>query len=109
MSKKNSNVVCSSEFFVFSIKPSINSDYFKYYISSKFVQNQIINSFSGARMPRINEDVFKAITIPIPPIDIQMKIAAKIKVFMAIMKTYKDETVSLKEDALDAFGEEIFR
>ena len=55
---KNDDIVCSSEFFVFSIKPEINESYFKYYLSSAAVQQQISNAFQGARMPRINERTF---------------------------------------------------
>lgn len=102
------NVVCSSEFFVFSIKPSINSDYFKCYISSNLVQNQIANSFSGARMPRINEDVFKAIMIPIPPQNIQEKIAVFFVLNMKLLNEMKKHEIFLKENALIDFEQEVF-
>ena len=102
------NVVCSSEFFVFSIKPSINSDYFKCYISSNLVQNQIANSFSGARMPRINEDVFKAIMIPIPPQNIQEKIAVFFVLNMKLLNEMKKHEFFLKENALIDFEQEVF-
>ena len=102
------NVVCSSEFFVFSIKPSINSDYFKCYISSNLVQNQIANSFSGARMPRINEDVFKAIVIPIPPQIIQDKIADSFNLNMKLMSEMKKQELYLKENVLVDFEQEVF-
>lgn len=41
------NVICSSEFFVFKIKTNISNLYFKYLISSDFIQKQIENKVSG--------------------------------------------------------------
>lgn len=61
------NIVCSSELFVFKIKDNINSRYFELVLGSDIVQKQIADLASGARMPRINEEVFMNIRIPIPP------------------------------------------
>ena len=61
------NIVCSSELFVFKIKDNINSRYFELVLGSDIVQRQIADMASGARMPRINEEVFMNIRIPIPP------------------------------------------
>lgn len=68
------NIVCSSELFVFKIKDNINSRYFELVLGSDIVQKQIADLASGARMPRINEEVFMNIRIPIPPIEVQNSI-----------------------------------
>lgn len=87
------NIVCSSELFVFKIKNNINSRYFELVLGSDIVQRQIADLASGARMPRINEEVFMNIRIPIPPVDVQNNIiihADKIK----------DEIKALRRSAL---------
>lgn len=105
---KNDDIVCSSEFFVFSIKPEINESYFKYYLSSAAVQQQISNAFQGARMPRINERTFKAIQVPIPPIDIQNAIVEHINEQKAQIKKLKKQAEELRKKALVEFEKEIF-
>lgn len=102
------NIVCSSEFFVFSIKPHINEHYFKYYLASSAVQQQISNSFQGARMPRINESTFKAIQIPIPPVEIQDAIVEHINKQKEQIKQMKQEAENLRKKALKEFENEIF-
>ena len=106
-SDKN-NIVCSSEFFVFSIKDTINPDYFKYYLSSDSVQKQIASAYRGARMPRINEETFKAIEVPIPPIDIQNAIVEYIKKQKEQIKQLKKQARNLRKEALEEFEKEIF-
>ena len=105
---QNDNIVCSSEFFVFSIKPHINEFYFKYYLASSAVQQQISNAFQGARMPRINESTFKAIQIPIPPIETQNAIVEHINEQKAQIKELKKQAEELRKEALEEFEKEIF-
>ena len=104
----NKNIVCSSEFFVFSIKSTINPYYFKYYLASSAVQQQIANAYRGARMPRINEETFKAIEVPIPPIDIQNSIVEHIKEQKEQIKQMKQQAEKLRKEALEEFEKEIF-
>lgn len=102
------SIVCSSEFFVFSIKDNINKDYFRYFLSSSAVQHQIKNMYQGARMPRISEATFRAIQIPIPPTYIQESIVKHIKVQKAQIKQLKQQAETLRKAALIEFEEEIF-
>ena len=102
------NIVCSSEFFVFSIKANINKDYFRYFLSSSAVQHQIQNMYQGARMPRINEETFKAIQIPIPPINIQESIVKHIKEQKGQIKQLKQQAETLRRLALADFEKELF-
>lgn len=102
------NIVCSSEFFVFSIKNNINPYYFKYYLASSAVQQQITNAFRGARMPRINEDTFKSIEIPLPPIDIQNAIVEHINEQKEQIKQLRQQAERLRKEALKEFEKEIF-
>lgn len=102
------DIVCSSEFFVFHVKPSINTLYFKYVLASSFVQQQLSDQSSGARMPRINEKIFNNIQIPIPPIDVQKEIVDHISEMKAGIKLLKQEAVTLRDKALKDFENEIF-
>lgn len=102
------NIVCSSEFFVFSIKANINKDYFRYFLSSSAVQHQIQNMYQGARMPRINENIFKAIQIPIPPTNIQESIVKYINEQKAQTQQLKQQAEALRRAALVEFENEIF-
>lgn len=102
------NIVCSSEFFVFSIKNNINPYYFKFYLASRSVQQQITNAYRGARMPRINEETFKAIEVPIPPIDIQNSIVEHINRQKEQIKQLRLQAEKLRKEALEEFEKEIF-
>jgi restriction endonuclease S subunit len=99
------NLICSSEFFVFAIKNEINKEYFKYILGSQIIQNQITDNTTGARMPRINEDVFLSLKIPIPPKGIQSKIVQHINKIKSEIKKLKKES----EDNIIIAKEEIER
>ena len=103
-----SNLICSSEFFVFSIKEDININYFKFIIGSSIIQQQITNNTSGARMPRINEDLFLNLFIPLPSKEIQDKIAIKIIETNNKIKQNKVEAIQHRKEAIKEFEESIF-
>lgn len=102
------DIVCSSEFFVFSIKDSINKLFFKYLLSSSLVQSQLSDAVSGARMPRINESIFKNLLLPIPPRSIQDGIAEHINEQKVQIKQMKQQAEELRKKALEEFEKEIF-
>lgn len=104
----NDNIVCSSEFFVFSIKHDINNYYFKYYLSSAAVQQQIRNAFQGARMPRINERTFNAIQVPLPPLSIQNAIVEHINEQKSQIKKLRQQADELREKAKSDFEKSVF-
>lgn len=102
------DIVCSSEFFCFKPSESINQDYFKYVLSSYIIQEQISDAMTGARMPRINENIFKQIIIPIPPIIIQNNIAETLKDIDIQMITLKDKAYCLQREAFITFQNTLF-
>lgn len=103
------NIVCSSEFFVFSIKESIiEKRFFKYILSSKLIQEQIADKSSGARMPRINEDVFIQLNIPLPPMEIQNEIAFKFDSIWNEINTLRQSSCENKQQAIAEFESKIF-
>ena len=86
-------VICSSEFFVFETY-GINKEYFIYVLSSSFVQKQMEIQYSGARMPRINKDVFLNVKIPVPNKEEQERI---VQVLNCIKQDYEQKKVESKE------------
>lgn len=102
------NIICSSEFFVFNIKTGVNKQFFKYVLSSSFIQQQITDKTSGARMPRINETIFYNLQFPLPEYDKQNEIADHINSLKTQMKILREKANKNKEEAKHNFELEIF-
>lgn len=102
------NIVCSSELFVFRIKDSINTRFFEVVLGSDIIQEQIADLTSGARMPRITEEVFMNIQIPIPPLDIQKSLADKIDKITDEIKELRNSALQKRTVALRNFETQIF-
>ncbi len=102
------NIVCSSEFFCFKPKDSIDMRYFKYVLSSYIIQEQISELVSGARMPRLNEESFKNVVIPIPPLNIQKQIADEISKRKEVIKSNKSIAKNMMATAIEHFEQTIF-
>ena len=102
------NIVCSSELFVFRIKDSINTRFFEVVLGSDIVQEQIADLTSGARMPRITEEVFMNIQIPIPPLDVQEDLADQIDKVADEIKELRNSALLKRTIALKNFETQIF-
>ena len=102
------NIICSSEFFVFDINDKLDKLFFKYILSSKIIQNQISDKTSGARMPRINEDIFFNLQFPMPPIEKQQQISNHINSLKTQIKKLNILSSNNKEVAIVEFEKEIF-
>lgn len=102
------DIVCSSELFVFKISESINPRFFELVLGSNIVQEQIADLTSGARMPRITEDVFMNIQIPIPPLDVQKNLADQIDKITEEIKELRNSALQKRTDALKNFETQIF-
>ena len=102
------DIVCSSEFLCFLPKKELNTTYFKFILSSYIIQDQIADSMTGARMPRIDENIFKNIIIPIPPKNIQNSISTYLTEKEKEAFQLKDKSKLLKESAYNMFITEIF-
>lgn len=106
--KNDDNIICSSEFFVFKLNPEINIHYFLAIISSELVQVQLADKMSGARMPRITEEIFHNIRIPIPPQNIQNTIANMMLDMNNDNEVISNQIVYLRNNALLNFENQIF-
>ena len=102
------DIVCSSELFVFRIKDSINTRFFEVVLGSDIVQEQIADLTSGARMPRITEEVFMNIQIPIPPLDVQKNLADQIDKITDEIKELRNSALKKRTIALKDFETQIF-
>ncbi len=102
------DIVCSSELFVFKINESINTRFFELVLGSNIVQEQIADLTSGARMPRITEEIFKNIQIPIPPLGIQKNLAGQIDKITEEIKELRNGALQKRTIALKNFETQIF-
>lgn len=105
---ENNKIICSSEFLVFSINDKINWSYFLMVLSSKIIQEQINHNTSGVRMPRMNEELFKNLEIPLPPLPTQNAIVSHITAQKAEIKRLRAEAETLRKAAKEDFEKEIF-
>ena len=101
------NIVCSSELFVFSLKKGIYPPYFECVLGSAIVQGQINDLVSGARMPRINEDVFMGIRLPMPPLDVQKGMVAQVERLKEEIKNLQQMSKACRAKAQAGFVSKI--
>lgn len=107
-SEEYDDIVCSSEFLCFLPKKELNKSFFKYILSSYIIQEQIADSMTGARMPRIDESIFKNIVVPIPPRSVQDSVSTYLIEKDEEISRLKCESKELKESATNIFLTEIF-
>lgn len=107
-SEEYDDIVCSSEFLCFLPKKELNKSFFKYILSSYIIQEQIADSMTGARMPRIDESIFKNIVVPIPPRSVQDSVSTYLIEKDEEISRLKCESKELKESATNKFLAEIF-
>ena len=107
-SEEFDDIVCSSEFLCFLPKKELNKSFFKFILSSYIIQEQIADSMTGARMPRIDEKIFKNIVVPIPPRSIQDSISIHLIKKEEEASRLKYESKELKKSATKIFLTEIF-
>lgn len=104
------NIICSSEFFVFDIdEEKLDKNFFKYVLASEIIQSQINDKTSGARMPRINEEIFFNLHFPIPEIQEQLKISQKISSMKTEIALSKEKAKDLRVSAEEEFEQTIFQ
>jgi type I restriction enzyme S subunit len=105
----NDNIICSSEFFVFSIdNTKVNKQYFKTVLGSQLIQRQIAEHMSGARMPRISEDIFINLKIPLPPSHLQAEIVKHVVEQRAKHIELKRKAENLRLSAKENFEATLF-
>lgn len=106
--EEENNIVCSSEFFVFSLKPEIEASYFECILSSAIVQEQVKKYITGTGLPRINAEDFMHVLIPSPPADVQKQLGAYFKSRQQILWEGKCQIASEQERAKKKIESLIF-
>ena len=71
--------------------------YIFYYLKSNFGKKQIIDKQLGVNAKTITKDAVKSIKIPLPPLDIQKQIVAKLDKEMEVLQSVQE----LKNQAED--------
>ena len=102
------NIVCSTEFFVFSLKAGVDAAYFECILSSDIVQEQVKKYITGTGLPRINADDFLHVQIPNPPVDVQKQLGAYFKSKQRILWDGREQTASEREKAKKEIETQIF-
>jgi restriction endonuclease S subunit len=59
-------------------------------------------------MPRINEETFKSVAVPLPPINIQNAMVDYLNIQTEQIKDLKKQADDLRKEALEEFEKEIF-
>lgn len=103
----DTNIICSSEFFVFDTK-NIDRKYFLTVLASEIIQKQLPPLYSGARMPRITEKDFLGLQIPLPPEAIQREVARFSTNIKSSVDALRVEAENLRMSAQKGFEEAVF-
>ena len=105
---KEQNIVCSTEFFVFSLNKDVDTDYFECILSSDIVQEQIKKYLTGAGLPRINAVDFLHLMIPNPPADVKRQLGVYFKSMQKKMWAGHSLIIAEKERSKKLFESKIF-
>lgn len=102
------NIVCSTEFFVFSLKPDVDKDYFECILGSDIVQEQIRKHITGTGLPRINATDFLHLSIPNPPADVKRQIGVYFKNKQQVLWNGREQMAMERARAKKEFESQIF-
>ncbi len=99
----------STEFLVFRPKDdSIDNIYLYYFMQTEFIKQSMINSMTGATgRQRVNNDVFKDITVEFPDIRVQRKIGNILSLYDDLIENNQKQ-IKLIEEAAQRLYKEWF-
>lgn len=107
-SKDLYNIVCSTEFMVFSIKEDEQKDYFEYVLSSDLVQAQIKQHITGTGLPRVNPSDFLEVRVPAPPMQMKRQLGKYFKENQRKLWDANQFIATERTKALKEFESQIF-
>lgn len=99
------NGIATSELFGFSVTEKIDRDFLLEILLSSLVQEQIKDLMVGARMPRISEEGFKNLKIPLPPLSKQKEIAEAVEQKRREVCALRKQSDRIREEAKRAIAE----
>jgi type I restriction enzyme S subunit len=85
--------------FLIKLFKAIDVDYFYNLLTSLFVQNQFLESASGAVVKNIRADIVKKTMLPIPPFEEQKEIVKKVENLFAICDQLEEQITSSQTNA----------
>jgi len=109
--KEYSNLLYDSHLLLLRLNHSlVNSEYFAYLFNSFYGQQQVdkIKSAQATKQTELGVNNLKKIVFPLPPLNIQKKIANEITKRKEKIKQLKNEAQTNREKAIKEFEEEIF-
>lgn len=89
--------ICTPELIPFKMYGNINHHYIVNVLKSPYIDNYINSITCGIKMPRISTENMLNLTIPLPPIEEQYRIVAKIEELMTKIDEYEKIEKRLEE------------
>jgi restriction endonuclease S subunit len=81
----NSDGICSTDIFVLRPKSDVDGRLLAAVLRSTQLNEQVLKGLGGAQLPRVSYEYMKALTIPLPALDIQREIVAEIEGYQKII------------------------
>lgn len=101
------DIVCSPEFFVFSVTNRLNAEYLMALFSSELITRQIKGDSVGHRL-RMSQDEFFKLKIPYPDLNKQTEIANRFENMSRHVNYLSSSSQYLKASALEGFEKAVF-
>lgn len=101
--------VCSSGFSVIEKSDDYNLFFLKEFLISYYGIEQMKNRMTGGSYPAITSAELKELRIPMPPIEIQNKIAEKLTKLRSEMIDLMNNSAEYKKEAIKKFEKAIFK
>lgn len=103
------NGICSTEFHVFDIGTDFDNIFLSHYLRSKIIVRQTSRLMTGNTLPRLQISDILQLTVPIPPVNIQKKIAGEVKSRTNKAKQLRAEAEEILERAKQEVEQMILR
>ncbi|UUZ74189.1 restriction endonuclease subunit S [Polaromonas sp. P1(28)-8] len=71
--------VCSTDIFVIRSKAAVHVGYLTHLLRSTQFNVDVLRGIGGAQLPRVSYEYLSALTIPLPPLEVQHQIVAEIE------------------------------
>ena len=106
--REQTNSICSSGFQVVETSEQYDLNYVLEVLKLEQIIRQFEALMTGALYPALNGEQIKCVRIPMPPLHIQKKIAAKVGLLKQRCLSEQQHANSLRKQARDAFEASIF-
>jgi len=81
--------ICTPELVPFDMLGNTNARYAMYYLRSPYVNHEVNKASYGVKMPRVGTDTMKNLLFPLPPIEEQARVVARLDEMMAKIDEYE--------------------